>query len=404
MTAPPTIIVVAPIEPSSTGNGLAMRVEMLVESAGLDHGVELVIIPVVGRPPVVRTDIEIARRHDIAPHRKAGHHSLMGWLSSEVWRQRLEAVAPLPDLVARVPLAEADDLAEELAQSAPCAVLACRLTTAAFALRLAERLGVPLVIDADDDDEALFRSLGDDTGAHAWRRVAEMALPRAATCFAASQEVADALAARHALAPPAIAVHNPAPQPSMPLGPRPGLNRLLMVANFTYQPNIDGAQWFIDQVMPHLVGSWSCDLVGAGSSQLIAAESLRVRAHEDVDDVSPHYDQCDVVVVPLLTGSGTRVKVLEGFTHRRPVVATPTAVEGLGVVDGVHAMVRNDPVAFAHAIERSADDHQTSPLVEAAVELISEAYDRGTITHELARHIQRVATVATSISAREEPR
>ena len=63
-----------------------------------------------------------------------------------------------------------------------------------------------------------------------------------------------------------------------------------------------------------------------------------------------------VVVVPIRYGGGTRVKILESFAHRVPVVSTTLGAEGLDVEDGVHVLLADDPDEFAAAIVRLLGD------------------------------------------------
>jgi glycosyltransferase involved in cell wall biosynthesis len=58
----------------------------------------------------------------------------------------------------------------------------------------------------------------------------------------------------------------------------------------------------------------------------------------------------------LRSGSGTRIKVLEAFAHRVPVVSTTLGCEGLGVQPGREALVADTPEAFADACIRLATD------------------------------------------------
>ena len=69
-----------------------------------------------------------------------------------------------------------------------------------------------------------------------------------------------------------------------------------------------------------------------------------------VDDIQSVVAERAAVVVPLLSGGGTRLKVLEAFALETPVVGTSKGVEGLGVVDGVHARVADAPETFAEAV------------------------------------------------------
>ena len=62
--------------------------------------------------------------------------------------------------------------------------------------------------------------------------------------------------------------------------------------------------------------------------------------------------RASVAVVPVRYGGGTRVKILESFAHRVPVVSTSLGAEGLDVEDGVHLLIADDPEQFAAAVVR----------------------------------------------------
>jgi glycosyltransferase involved in cell wall biosynthesis len=80
-------------------------------------------------------------------------------------------------------------------------------------------------------------------------------------------------------------------------------------------------------------------------------------------------------VVPLRAGSGTRVKVLEGFACRVPVVSTSLGCEGLEVVAGQHLLVADDAPAFAAACIRLLTDSQLrDAIVREARSLFESRY------------------------------
>ena len=64
----------------------------------------------------------------------------------------------------------------------------------------------------------------------------------------------------------------------------------------------------------------------------------------------PYFESARAVVVPLRVGTGTRLKALEGMAAGRPVVGTAVGMAGIGVEDGVHALVADDPRTFAAAV------------------------------------------------------
>ncbi len=63
-----------------------------------------------------------------------------------------------------------------------------------------------------------------------------------------------------------------------------------------------------------------------------------------------------MAVVPVRYGGGTRVKILESFAHRVPVVSTRLGAEGLEVEDGVHLLLADGPEDFAAATVRLLRD------------------------------------------------
>jgi glycosyltransferase involved in cell wall biosynthesis len=75
-----------------------------------------------------------------------------------------------------------------------------------------------------------------------------------------------------------------------------------------------------------------------------------------VDDAIPLLAAAKVCVVPLLSGSGTRFKILEAWAAGRAVVSTTLGAEGLGARDGEHLLLADDPDAFAQAVLRLWND------------------------------------------------
>jgi glycosyltransferase involved in cell wall biosynthesis len=66
--------------------------------------------------------------------------------------------------------------------------------------------------------------------------------------------------------------------------------------------------------------------------------------------------RADLVVVPLLSGTGTRLKILEAWAHRIPVVSTAKGAEGLEATNGEHLSIADEPDDFVAACVRSLLD------------------------------------------------
>jgi glycosyltransferase involved in cell wall biosynthesis len=81
-----------------------------------------------------------------------------------------------------------------------------------------------------------------------------------------------------------------------------------------------------------------------------------VRIHGHVPDLDPFMDGCRIGLAPLRYGAGVKGKVNLSMAHGQPVVATPAAVEGMHLRDGVDVLVGADAQDFADAVLRLYDD------------------------------------------------
>lgn len=135
----------------------------------------------------------------------------------------------------------------------------------------------------------------------------------------------------------------------------PAEPRILLPGTLNWSPNIDGALWFCSSIWPQIRAAVpNATLVLAGRSPVPEVQELaRVRGvsvHGDVPSMVPYFKAARVVVVPLRVGTGTRIKALEALAAGRSVVGTTIGLDGIGVVDRAHALVADDPDAFAAAV------------------------------------------------------
>ncbi len=156
-----------------------------------------------------------------------------------------------------------------------------------------------------------------------------------------------------------------------------GANRVLMVADYSYEPNANGLRFLLDEVMPRV---WTTRpdtvlrLVGRGL-QDPAPDEPRVQAAGFVEDLGAEYAAAGCAVVPLLEGGGTPFKFLEALAHGVPVVATPRAAAGLAVRAGEHYREGDDGGSFADAIlALIAGDADAPALAARGRTLVAERY------------------------------
>lgn len=129
--------------------------------------------------------------------------------------------------------------------------------------------------------------------------------------------------------------------------------RMLFVGTGGYQPNRHGLVWLMDEVLTQL-GDVPFKLDVVGTPPGLLPDRTGVTYHGQVESVDRFYETAHVAVVPILHGSGTRLKVVEAMARGRPVVSTAVGAEGLGLVPGRDYLQGDDPAAFAESLRAVA--------------------------------------------------
>lgn len=136
---------------------------------------------------------------------------------------------------------------------------------------------------------------------------------------------------------------------------------LVFVGGFRHPPNVDAMRWFLQDAWPRVrarLPDVRLHVIGDAPDASIRAFDGRdgVAVHGHVPDIRPYMDGCRVALAPLRYGAGVKGKVNLSMAHGQPVVATPCAVEGMHLVDGVDVLVADGADAFADAVVRLHTD------------------------------------------------
>jgi glycosyltransferase involved in cell wall biosynthesis len=249
-------------------------------------------------------------------------------------------------------------------------------------------------MEQENDLPAVKRGRADEAQL---RMLERMMVPRFKAICLAGVDDCPVLGRRY----PSVAVHhlpNAVNLPDNPAGQvvppqRNPAATLLFVGALYYAPNADGICYFVERVLPlvqEMAGTpVSLRVVGADPLRRVSllAQNPAVTIHPNVPTIAPFYEEADLCIVPLRAGSGTRIKILEAFSFRRPVVSTRLGAEGLAATDGEHLFLADEPEAMARACvlllgdqelrNRMVDSayawvlqHHSIANVEAAMDLI----------------------------------
>jgi polysaccharide biosynthesis protein PslH len=153
-------------------------------------------------------------------------------------------------------------------------------------------------------------------------------------------------------------------------------NAIVMTGFMKTRPNIDAALHFVEEVLPHIVAARPKMVFyvvgGDPPDEIRRLAGPNVAVTDTVPDVRPYVYRSAVFVVPLRMGGGTRLKVLEALSMKKPLVSTSLGCEGIDVKHREHLLIADEPVAFANAVLELLDDralaarlaHQGHGLVE----------------------------------------
>lgn len=156
--------------------------------------------------------------------------------------------------------------------------------------------------------------------------------------------------------------------------------RILFLGTLTWEPNRQGIEWFMEEVMPFTRES-ELVVVGRGIDKGWENENIRILGY--VDQLERVYNECDVMVVPLFMGSGQRVKIIEAFSKGMPVITTSVGIEGIEYIDGENVMIANNSEEFLVAIKRIADNNTYSKLAKSARQSYEIHYSEGILEKKL---------------------
>jgi len=233
-----------------------------------------------------------------------------------------------------------------------------------------------------------------------WRRL-QQAVGQQVTATVVCSDL-DAERARAGGVPRVEVIPNGYRQPVEPVG-RVAVSdppTILLQGTLRYPPNAEAARFLVNEVTPrlrHLVPDVRVRLVGTTAPALEPLDDPpAVTLVGQVSDIVDELARADLVVVPLRFGSGTRLKVLEAFAHRVPVVSTTLGAEGLGVDSGRHLLLADTADGLSEACARLlGDEVLRAQLVDAAQQLFLERFTDDVVAGRVSELADRVVRTST---------
>lgn len=163
---------------------------------------------------------------------------------------------------------------------------------------------------------------------------------------------------------------------------------LFHIGSMNWLPNIEGIEWFLDKVWPNVIQNYpylTFSIAGRDIPEKLAnRRDKNLFIIGEVQDAQMFMHSKDIMIVPLLSGSGVRVKIIEGMALGKTIISTSIGAEGLDVVDGKNIFIANTPQEMIEVIGQCVKSPDICKFIgENARHYVSINHNNETISHKI---------------------
>jgi len=127
------------------------------------------------------------------------------------------------------------------------------------------------------------------------------------------------------------------------------------IGSLDWMPNIEGLNWFLETAWPRIYNAHpSLEFHVAGKqtpSSLMNLKIPNVIFHGEVDDAPEFINEHSVMIVPLLSGSGIRAKIIEGMMLGKVIITTSLGLEGINAKHAENILIADTPEDFVMNVQ-----------------------------------------------------
>ncbi len=162
------------------------------------------------------------------------------------------------------------------------------------------------------------------------------------------------------------------------------------LGSLDWKPNVEGLLWFFKEAWPAINERYACQFMLAGRNPVeeirqLSAKGLLMKG--EVDDARAFLETLDIVVVPLFSGSGIRVKILESMAMGKIVISTNKGFEGIDIKHGTHAFIFNTVEELHDVMEEVMNHKELQVIARNAREFIKQEFDYLTLAEKALKMI-----------------
>lgn len=171
-------------------------------------------------------------------------------------------------------------------------------------------------------------------------------------------------------------------------------NSICYIGALDWIPNQTGILWFIEKVFPILLKenpNIKLNIAGRNAPEWLKTKFIipNIIFHGEVDDAHLFLQKNGLMIVPLFSGSGMRVKIIEGMALKKTIIATSIAAEGISCNNNENIIITNENITFAKSIIQVLKNTDLQEKIgENAYKFVQNNFDTKKITQDLINFIK----------------
>jgi glycosyltransferase involved in cell wall biosynthesis len=165
-------------------------------------------------------------------------------------------------------------------------------------------------------------------------------------------------------------------------------NTIFHIGSMNWHPNEQGIKWFLEECWDKIrqtIPNVQAYFAGRYMPNWLKNTSIEgVHIVGEVEDSIRFMTSKQIMVVPLLSGSGIRIKIIEAMSIGKTVIATTIAAEGIMYEDGKNIIIANSAEEFASAVKYCVENpDKCKSIGDEAYKLIAERYSNDQVVNQL---------------------
>ena len=166
-------------------------------------------------------------------------------------------------------------------------------------------------------------------------------------------------------------------------------NSIFYIGALDWIPNQEGLQWFINNIWGHISSTYPnliLHIAGRNAPEWLknTIQQKNIKFHGEVENAYAFMENHDIMIVPLFSGSGMRVKIIEGMAMGKAIITTPLGAEGIDITDNENILIAHNADVFKNKLTSLLNNKALlTKISEQAKSFIQNNYDNSVIAKKL---------------------